>query len=380
MIKKLYRILLKKKILSNVNKMPENKNYKRALLIYLIQPFKQRANSSKFRFHTNYWGNIEIAKILGEFGYIVDVIDYNNSKIKLKRNYDLVIGQGNAMKEIINKQSKETIKIYFATGSAFDFHNQQEKKRVEEANKRHKSNLEMIRKTDSDLNILKLFDAIICFGNDAIVSTFRPHFKKEIYNFNNYGYDETAFLLKNKNYQESRKNFLFMSGSGKVLNGLDLLLDVFKKRPNLNLYIGGSFKGEQDFVKCFYKELYQSPNIHTQGWINIGGERYNQLIAKCGIIVTAVCTAGSLGSVVVCMNNGLIPLVTKESGIDTENFGITLRSDSLKDIGETIDWISKQSPDWHKLKSEETYKIARRKFSQKAFRYKLNNIFKTIGI
>ena len=148
---------------------------------------------------------------------------------------------------------------------------------------------------------------------------------------------------------------------------MDLLLEVFKRKTNLNLYVCGSFTGEEDFVKCYKKELYESPNIYTKGFVSIGSEKFNKLIKKCGIIIIPICAAASHGSVVVCMNYGLIPIVSKEAGIDTEDFGITLNSYNLTDIDKTVDWISNKSADWHRKHSIRTREVAEEKFSEKAF-------------
>lgn len=362
-----YQRFFIKRILLNVNREKSKKNKKRALLVYLTAPFKTDAESETFKSHTNFWRNIEIAKILGEFGYIVDVINYNDCTVKLRRDYDLVMGLGNALEKRINELPKKTIKIYLATGSEANFFNKKMEERFKDLNRKKGCSLKVSRTNEDNSEILKDFDSLICLGNEVTAGTYKPYFKKKIYCFNNHGYDKIAVLPKNKEYEKTRKNFLFLSGTGKSLNGLDLLLEIFKKRPSLNLYVCGSFKNEEDFEECFKKELYETSNIHTVGWVGVGSKRYTELIKKCGIVIVPICAGASHGSVVVCMNNGIIPVVTKEAGIDTEDFGVTLKSYSIKDIEKTVDWISNQSADWHKKMAERTYKKAREKFSQTAF-------------
>lgn len=74
-----------KDICRNVN----STDYKRyALLCYITEPFVTLTNQNK---HQNRWQAVAMARVLGEFGYDVDVIDYNRSTPTLTHNYDLVI-------------------------------------------------------------------------------------------------------------------------------------------------------------------------------------------------------------------------------------------------------------------------------------------------
>ena len=64
---------LNKKFIINVN----NKDYdKHCLLVYITDPFVNGMNNH----HQNSWQTIELAKIIGEYGYNVDVIRTNSIK------------------------------------------------------------------------------------------------------------------------------------------------------------------------------------------------------------------------------------------------------------------------------------------------------------
>ncbi len=379
-IKYPYRIIKKlfhKQILFNVNNKLHDK---RALLVYLALPFTIDKNDKTFKTHTNYWRNIEIAKILDTFGYTVDVINHSEIKYNPKKKYDLIIGLGKAFEKLVKESSSEVKKVYISTGSEANFFNQTLNNRINKINNQTSCKLNNIRVNQDDSYILKDVDSIICLGNNITAETYRPYFNKKIYCFNNHGYDESSFFSNNKKFEESRKNFLFISGSGKVLNGLDLLLTVFKKRDDLHLYIGGSFNGEDDFVSCYKKELYDTPNIHTEGWLSIGTSKFNELVNKCGMIIVPICAGASHGSVVNCMNYGLIPIITKETGIDVEDFGITLPSYEVEDIEKKVDWISNQPAEWHKKMSQRTFQAAKKKFSQSAFTKRFHQICTNIEL
>jgi glycosyltransferase involved in cell wall biosynthesis len=60
-------------------------------------------------------------------------------------------------------------------------------------------------------------------------------------------------------------------------------------------------------------------------------------------------------------------VVTKETGIDTENFGFTFRNDSIEEIEHTILSLSQLPPEKLKELSLRTYEIVKAKYSEQAF-------------
>ena len=70
----------------------------------------------------------------------------------------------------------------------------------------------------------------------------------------------------------------------------------------------------------------------------------------------------------------LIPIVSKEAGIDTADFGITLLSISTKDIAKTVDWIASQPASWHEEMTHKVLDAARLDFRQAAFSKRFREI------
>ncbi len=75
-----------KDIVYNVNHARESK---RCLFIYITEPFCAREISD---IHQNQWQAVELARIIGSRGFVVDVANYQKKSIKLRNKYDLVIG------------------------------------------------------------------------------------------------------------------------------------------------------------------------------------------------------------------------------------------------------------------------------------------------
>jgi glycosyltransferase involved in cell wall biosynthesis len=160
--------------------------------------------------------------------------------------------------------------------------------------------------------------------------------------------------------------------------GLDLLLEIFPKHPELHLYICSEYEKEEDFCACYHKELYETPNIHPIGWVAVNGPEYYELVKKCAFVIHPTCSEGQPGSVVQCMHSGLIPLVTREAGIDTEDFGITFTDDSLEEIERVILEVSEKPESWHRERSIRTRRVSEEKYSEDAFMNRWRDILTEI--
>jgi hypothetical protein len=364
------------RLLKNVNRT-EEKPKKRALLVYLTRPFLMDQRSKLFVAHQNSWGSLEIARLLGELGYIVDVLNWDNHRTQVDPDYDLLLGFGRAG-ELARKLSERTVKIFFATGSLDALTSQREKERIEDVNRRRGCNLKPVRYIGDSSGNLKYFDAIVSFGNEGPVNTFRPYFEGPIYELNNHGYDQWIGIPKDKDFEKARNNLLYFASSGQILTGLDLVLDAFISRPNLNLFVCGPYEKERDFVECFQKELYETKNIVPVGWVTVGSAQYFELMRRCSATIFPVFGGGSPGSVVVCMECGVIPIISKEAGISTGDFGITLSSNTVDDIGRAIDWVSGQSAQWHEEMSHKVVEAYRLGYTQVAFTQRFREILNSI--
>jgi glycosyltransferase involved in cell wall biosynthesis len=222
-------------------------------------------------------------------------------------------------------------------------------------------------------------NAIVGVGNEFIMSSWREAFNVPVYPFNNYGFKETEFVFDSKDFSMARKHFLFFASKSQMQKGLDLLLEIFPKHPHLHLYICSGYKRERDFCACYHKELYETANIHPIGYVRVNGSEYNELVGKCAYVILPSCSEGQSGSVVQCMYSGLIPLVTKEVGIDTEDFGITFTDDSLEEIEKVIADVSDLPASWHREQSIKTRRVSEEKYSEDTFIERWRNILAEIS-
>jgi glycosyltransferase involved in cell wall biosynthesis len=210
-------------------------------------------------------------------------------------------------------------------------------------------------------------DAIIAIGPEANAATWRERFAGPIHTFDNAGYGETAFTGMRKDFDRARRSFLFFASGGQVQKGLDLLLEIFPTLPELHLYVCSSFESERDFCACYRKELYATPNVHPIGWVQVNGPEFSELTRRCASVILPSCSEGGQpGSVIQCMWAGLIPLVTREAMVETEDFGITLEDDSLDAIRRGVVTIAQQPTSWHREHSARTREVAETRYSEAA--------------
>lgn len=370
-------------VIQNANGANESIYNRRALLIYIVMPFMLRSDDPGFLRHQSLRRCRHIASILGEFGYIVDVGHRRNLAPIKHRDYNIIINDRADLRGVEVFSAKDAANIFLATSDNYIVHNSALRRRHELLFKRRRRQVELRRIYPEALPYIANSDAIICVGNEDIVNTWKEEFEGPIYPFNNFGFKETEFCLDLKDFSAARNNFLFFASRSQVQKGLDLLLEIFPKHRDLKLYICSEFEKEEDFCICYHKELYETPNIHPIGWVPVNGPKYNELVLKCAYVIYPSCSDGQPGSVVQCMYSGLIPLVTKEAGIDTEDFGITFSDDSLEEIERVIVEVSEKPGSWHRERSIKTRKVSEEKYSEDAFierwRHILGEIITTYG-
>lgn len=172
---------------------------------------------------------------------------------------------------------------------------------------------------------------------------------------------------EDKDYEACKNRFIWFGGSGMVHKGLDLVLEAFAEMPEYHLTICGPVKNEKDFETAFFKELYQTPNIHTIGWIDISSPKFIEITKNCIGLIYPSCSEGQAGSVTTCLHAGLIPIVSYESGVDTHDFGILLKNCSIDEIKNSIKELSENSINNLIIRSRKEWEFAREYYTKEKF-------------
>lgn len=358
-IKFLVKNLLRKGIIENVL----NTNYdKNCLMMYMIYPFKKPELDNT---HQANWQEKQIAESLCKRGYNVDVIDYNNKSIILKKNYDLVIdlipGNNGVFRNHMNPGCKT---IAYFTGSNARFQNAAERQRIAYLKERRGVEIMPCRQAPYLTREVESYDASFMIGNAYNWKTYNEFHMPAVYFIKNTGHDSEYRFNKKK----KRKNaFLYFGSTGQVHKGLDLLLEVFSENTcSSELYVCGAFKKEYDFEREYHHELYNCPNIHPIGFVDIKSEKFKELTDICVYSILPSCSEGKAGSVLTTMSVGLIPICSYECGFEDDEV-IHLKDCSLNTIREIVLEYSKKNDEWILQESRYAYDIIQKRYSKQNF-------------
>lgn len=173
-------------------------------------------------------------------------------------------------------------------------------------------------------------------------------------------------------------------------------METFAELPDYHLYICGPITKkediekeldstdyrkptEKDFEAAYYKELYQTPNIHTIGWVDIKGPEAIEIFNKCIGIIYPSCSESAAGSVINCMHAGLIPIVSYETSVNVdESFGIILQNCSINEIKKNIQFISSLPIENLRLMSRKAWEFARTRHTRERFSEEYTSVIRQI--
>jgi glycosyltransferase involved in cell wall biosynthesis len=177
-----------------------------------------------------------------------------------------------------------------------------------------------------------------------------------------------------KEFGSCRTNFLWFGSHGFVHKGLDLVLEAFAEMPDYHLYVCGPLKKEEDFVAAYHKELHQTPNIHAVGWVDVEGPEFTLMARKCLGVVYPSCSEAGGGNVIVCMHAGLIPLVSYESSVDVEDFGVMFKDSSVNTIRNAVQVLANRPSDQLRQMARKAWESVRANHTREKFAEDYKNL------
>ncbi|TRZ52990.1 glycosyltransferase family 1 protein [bacterium] len=332
------------------------------LLSYITYAFLRPKNTPES--HTNYWECREIARTFLELGYNVDVIDWKNSSFIPRKKYAYFLDIYANMGRLSPLMSKDCIKIFHATGSHWLFQNHAEYERLIALQRRRGVSLLPRRNTPPSLAIENA-DTTLLLGNGTTESTYQYADKK----ITRIPLSTTHFFPypDKKDINEAKKKFVWFGGGGMVHKGLDLVLEAFAEMPEYQLSICGNVKEEKDFEKAYWKELYKTPNIKTFGKVDPGGKIFHEIIESSVALVYPSCSEGQSGAVIACMHAGMIPAISRQSGVDVNDFGIVFQENTVEEIKKTVRTIASMTNKEIETRSKKAWEYARTHHTRERF-------------
>ncbi len=344
---------------------PDKKTQGNVLMSYHIKPFLLKPGEPIPNSHTSQWRCLQIARTFLDVGYSVDVIDSHNHIFQPKKPYALFVGHRINFDRIAGLLNSDCVKIAHLDTAHWVYNNYSTYRRKLELQQRRGVTIKGSDRIVEQTLALEHADCITVCGNDFNVNTLR-YSSKPIYKLPQappvvYPWPD------DKEFGSCRANFLWFGSHGFVHKGLDLVLEAFAEMPDYHLYVCGPLKKEEEFVAAYHKELYQTPNIHAVGWIDVEGPEFTEMTKKCLGVVYPSCSEAGGGNVIVCMHAGLIPLVSYESSVDVEDFGVMFKDNSVNTIQNAVQMVSNLPSDQLRQMARKAWESARANHTREQF-------------
>lgn len=313
-----------------VSLKPKGRSKGNVLLSYIIDPFLLEDESLISNSHTHHWESWLIAEAFLQIGYAVDVVSYLDDRFVPEKNYSLFIAARTNFERIARLLNNDCIKIAHLDTSHWLYNNSAVLKRSLDVQQSHGVSLASFKFIEYNWAI-EYADYATILGNRFTADTYgyaqKPVFRIPISSCNLYDWPVE------KDFEKCRNSFLWFGSKGFVHKGLDLVLDAFVRMPEYHLYVCGPIDDEPGFQKAFGKALYNAPNIHTPGWVDVESDEFLEISGKCVGLVYPSCAEGGGGSVIQCMHAGIIPLVTPGSSVDiSDEYGVIIEEFSVDAI------------------------------------------------
>lgn len=363
-----------------VSLYPEGVSRGSVLLSYILDPFLLSPGQPISTVHTHHSESVLIAQTFLELGYAVDVIDFHNDEFSPSQDYAFFVSARTHLETIAPRLNRDCIKIAHLDTAHFLFNNAAAYARALALQRRRGVTSTSIRVVEDNLAI-EHCDYAAVLGGEFCIGTYRyagkPIFRLPVPTSRTYPLDPS------KDFEACRNQFLWLGSTGFVHKGLDLTLEAFAQAPGLHLSVCGNFDLEQDFIRLYHAELYETPRIHPVGWVDVAGKQFVGITNQCLAVVFPSCSESESCSVLTCMQAGLIPVVTREAGIDVGDFGVILKDASVGEIREAVEQLSRLSASRLQEMSHKAWKYAHEnhtaeKYTQ-AYRGMISSILEARG-
>ena len=315
----------------------------RALLSYILDPYLLPPGSPEPHSHTHFWESHEIGKSLLEAGFELDVVHWTNGTFLPRHRYDLFVDVRLNLERLGPLLGPGCLKLMHIETAHCDFYNPAQRRRLAELEARRGIRLAPYKLLEPN-RAIEHADAATILGNRATQATY-AHAGKPLWPVP----ISQPFLYSwpsGKDFAAARRRFLWFGSGGLLHKGLDRVLEVFAALPELELTVLGPIDREAEFERAFRRELYETPNIRTHGWINVASPEFLALAHRHLAMVYPSCSEGQNGGAVTCMHAGLIPVLSRESGVDLDpEYGIELVHSSLEEIRGRVLELAAQPPE-----------------------------------
>ena len=314
--------------------------------------------------HTHYWECRQIAHSYVAAGFAVDVVQFDDTSFIPDKKYDVLVSARTDIERLSKYVPAHCLKIAHLDTAHFLTHNANALLRLRDIRDRHGISLRSNRMVEDNWAI-ETADIGCVLGNDFTADSYRfagkPIHHIPLSSVQQFEWDT------DKNFDSCRDTFIWFGSGGFAHKGLDLVIDAFQELPNMNLLICGPLDEEPRFIRAFDRQMFHSGNIETIGWVDVTSDDFRALMRRTLATIYPSCSEGGGGSVITCMHAGVIPVVTREASVDTEDFGSVLKTASIDSIREAVIALSQTPSNELERRARLAWEFARGRHSREIF-------------
>ncbi len=356
---------------------PEGTHRGNVLLSYIVEPLLLEKETQISNAHHHDWLSWKIARTFSRLGYAVDAVDYRDRVFRPEKPYNFFIGARTNFQRISKLLDKACLKIVHLDMAHWLFNNFAAYERCLDIQKRRGAALKSYKMQEMNWAIESADLATTNLGNQFNVGTY-AYSGKPIYQFPLPSCSTFPFP-ESKDFEACRKHFIWFGSRGLAHKGLDLVLEAFAGMPDYHLTVCGPvrvenntsknfhFSPETDFEKAHHRELFNTPNIRTVGWVDIDTQVFREITNNAMAVIFPSCAEGGGASVITCMHAGLIPCVSYESNVEVGSFGITLKENTISEIQYSVKEMSSWPAEKIHRRARKAWKFARKFHTREYF-------------
>lgn len=308
----------------------------RALVSFYRAPVLLADDHPALGFQSAYLDTREVCRILLGRGFDLDVVDLDGDAIPPGDAYGLVFGVHGDLARHRGRAAPGARLVQWMTGRHPEVQNAAESARIEALLARRGGSYapkRQIDRVEAELESIGIADRGILIGNRATLATYPEAWRAKIALV-----PVCAGRIRAPKPRErlvpAEREFLWLNSFGAVLKGLDLAIEAVLADERLVLNIVGLIDREEDFVALYRDALFGHPRIRRHGYLATDSPRFQAIADRCAAFLLPSASEGMSGSAATCLQLGLFPIVSRESGIDLPaGSGRYLETCAIEEIG-----------------------------------------------
>ena len=315
--------------------------------------------------HNNLGEAVAMREALLGLGFAVDAISRERSRFRPRARYDLFVGARQNFARIAATLPPDCIKVAHLDTAHWLVNNAAVLSR--ELALRDRRGVAIDSHKFIGINrAIETADYATLIGNDFDYESYafagKPVF--EVPNPSAVTYP----WFEDKDFAAARTRFLWIGSRGLVHKGLDLVLEAFARMPEVHLTVCGPIHEEPAFEAAFRRELYETPNIETLGWVDIASPAFAELLKRTVALVYPSAAEACCGTVVNSMQAGLIPVASRELGVDIDpDFGMILGDGSVAAVEAAVRSLAARPPADLAAMARRAWTVARASYTRERY-------------